>query len=272
MKIAVLDDDITILQMIEQAIKGGANPMFDAECRFFTSGFDMLAAVKESHFDVLILDRRLPDMDGDVILQWVRQYGIEKHGAYTSVLMLTSLAREADELTGLMMGADDYVVKPFKPALLIQRVHRLNDRAKQLQSIGKKMNMNEPSLDAALVQADDVFHEGNEFKSCGYVFSQFKRSVRLPSGEGLGLARLDFDLGVYFFKNVVLRLSREAIIENVWRGAITSTRSLDTYVHRLRVKLALAPEKGFDLRTIYGFGYCLYVDSAANGSVLDDAI
>lgn len=266
MKIAVLDDDITILQMIEQAIKGGLNPLLNADCRFFTSGFEMLAAVKETHFDVLILDRRLPDMDGDVILQWIRQYGLEKHGAYTSVLMLTSLAREADELTGLMMGADDYVIKPFKPALLVQRVQRLNERALQLQSVGKSEG-SEALPHFAADQTENVFHEGNEFSSNGYVFSQFKRSVRLPSGAEVLLTRLEFDLAVCLFKNAGLRLSRAAIIDKVWGGASTSARSLDTYVHRLRAKLVLEPEMGFDLRTIYGFGYCLYV--ASDGAGLD---
>ncbi len=126
MKIGILDDDITTLKMIEQAFKANMSILENTpECHFFTSGFELLAAVKNEAFDCLILDRQLPDMNGDVILQWVRQYSVPKFGRYISVIMLTNLRTEADELYGLQAGADDYLTKPFKPAVLVQRVQRL---------------------------------------------------------------------------------------------------------------------------------------------------
>ena len=141
MKIAILEDDKTQLQMVEQALLGGDNDWGEpVDCRTFTSGLALLQSLKSEVYDCLILDRRVPDMSGDVILQWVRQYGEKKNASYTTVIMLTSLRGEDEMLGGLASGADDYIVKPFRPRELVARVKRLLD-AKKITTDLAKANM-----------------------------------------------------------------------------------------------------------------------------------
>ncbi len=94
MKIAVLDDEKTQLQLIEQALIGGGDEVWGepTECHLFDRGLDLLEVLKKDSFDCVLLDRQLPDMSGDVVLQWLRQYA-EK---YTPVIMLTALRGEDD--------------------------------------------------------------------------------------------------------------------------------------------------------------------------------
>lgn len=255
MRIAVLDDDITTLQIVEQAITGGDNVLHEPECRFFTRGLDMLAAIKTEHYDCLVLDRQLPDMNGDVILQWVRQFGLAKYKRYTNVIMLTHLRTEADELYGLQAGADDYLSKPFKPAVLVQRIQNLyamNQAIAHNSTQNFQPEVAQPHSSAPIERPEISVLSGFEFNS-------FKRSVTLPSGELVSLSRLEFDLAGFLFAHAGIRLTREAILSNVWGVTKSNSRVLDTHIHRLRAQLKLVPQNGFDLRTIYGIGYCLYV-------------
>lgn len=137
MKIAILEDDITQLQMAEQALFGGENFWDEpVEYRAFTSGLALLQSLKTEYFDCLILDRRVTDMSGDVILQWVRQYGQKQNHAYTSIIMLTNLRSEDEMIAGLNAGADDYVTKPFRPRELVARVQRLIRANKTSHDLG----------------------------------------------------------------------------------------------------------------------------------------
>lgn len=264
MKIAVLDDDITALQLIQEAIQGGDNLLGKPECQFFTEGIKMLAAVKAEPFDCLILDRQVPDMSGDVILQWVRQYGTRRFGSYTSIIMLTHLRSEYDELYGLQAGADDYLFKPFKPSILLQRIHRLQSMR---QTILETIQSSAPALpQAGSTVTGMVSTKSNVFKLFGYSFDSFKRKVTLPSGESVVLTRIDFDLASYLFEQASIKLSRETISKRVWQSQENVGRTLDTHIHRLRILLKLTPDHGLDLRTIYGYGYCLCISDQINMS------
>lgn len=257
MKIGILDDDLTTLKMIEQAFKANMSLLENTpECHFFTSGFDLLAAVKNEAFDCLILDRQLPDMNGDVILQWVRQYSVPKFGRYISVIMLTNLRTEADELYGLQAGADDYLTKPFKPAVLVQRVQRLYSMS---QAVKQATILSDKTKTTSAITTQEPPPSPEIFKQAGYTFHSFERTVSLPSGETVLLSRIEFDLGLHFFKNAGIKLTRESIIKDVWQKKAGTTRALNTHIHHLRSKLKLTMVHGYDLCTIYGFGYCLQI-------------
>ena len=265
MKIGVLDDDITTLQLIEQALKGGENVLEDPVCRFFTRGLDMLAAVKSEAFDCLILDRQLPDMSCDVILQWIRQYGHAKFGCYTPVLLLTNLGTESDEVYGLQAGADDYLTKPFKPSVLVHRIHRLYTMNQMVRLMADKSNQKLSELPPTEVLDTEV---DASFERYGYVFDAFKRIVVTPSGTAVPMTLIEFDLVCYLFKNAGVRLSRETILKQVWRNRPAVGRALDTHMHRVRSKLNLTTETGICLRTIYGFGYCLSLSGLVSHELL----
>lgn len=254
MKIAILEDDITQLQMAEQALFGGENFWDEpVEYRAFTSGLALLQSLKTEYFDCLILDRRVTDMSGDVILQWVRQYGQKQNHAYTSIIMLTSLRSEDEMIAGLNAGADDYVTKPFRPRELVARVQRLIRANKTSHELGVGKNAKSSTLSLEKDSLDVVI------KINDYEFNQFEQTVTCK-GEVIDLTEREFSLALLFFRNLGKPVSREAIFETVWKRTNNpSSRALYTHIYRLRHSLNLTAENGFVLRTVYGFGYRLDV-------------
>ena len=254
MKIAVLDDDKTHLQLVEQALLGGDNGWVSVpRCRFFSSGVELLEAVKNEAFDVVILDRQLPDMSGDVILQWLRQYSMPKFGIYTVVIMLTHLREEAEELYSLQSGADDYLTKPFSPAKLVARIKRLLEISRihaggdANQAAASKFNTIDERQSPVVALA-------------GYTFRSFDSSVELGDGSVVKLTALEFRLALFLLGNIGVTMSRQEIFKHVWAAPMGQQRTLDTHMHRLRLKLKLTMEHGFNLRTVYGYGYRLDKD------------
>lgn len=254
MKIAILEDDITQLQMAEQALFGGENYWDEqVDFRTFTSGLALLQSLKSEYYDCLILDRRVSDMSGDVILQWVRQYGIQQNKAYTAVIMLTNLRSEDEVIAGLNAGADDYVTKPFRPRELVARVQRLIRASKAAKDVQVENSFKDNGSDIEKDSLEMVIKINN------YEFNQFEQTVTC-NGEVIDLTEREFSLALLFFRNLGKPVSREAIFETVWKRANNpSSRALDTHIYRLRHALNLTAENGFVLRTVYGFGYRLDV-------------
>lgn len=261
MKIAVLDDEKSQLQLIEQVLIGGGEvwgePM---TCHLFDSGLELLETLKRDSFDCILLDRQLPDISGDVVLQWLRQYA-EK---YTPVIMLTAYSDEEEVVKSLIAGADDYVVKPFRPKELVARVQRLVSRQRMMQNGEFSQTTSsttdfEPSSDVRSgTQLGDYLDEmPAQVEILGYCFERFALRVTFEH-QTVQLTEREFSLALLFFSNIGVLLSRDEIFRAVWkRGDVTNSRALDTHLHRVRSKLALLPERGFVLRPVYGFGYRL---------------
>ena len=259
MKIGVLDDDITSLQMIEQALSGGDNVLNSPECRFFTRGKDMLEAVKAERFDCLILDRQLPDMNGDVILHWVRQYAVSKFGGYTVVIMLTNMRMEVDEIYALKSGVDDYLTKPFRPATLVQRVHRLLQMVESVQQEASRPIETDTPSAIPEPEKPDPFTKANIYTRYGYQLNTFTREITILSGELVKLTQLEFQLALHFFKNPNMRIPNATLLMTAWNSDDPKhKRTLATLIHRLRRLLQLSVDNGLDLRSHYGYGYGFY--------------
>lgn len=265
MRIAVLDDEKSQLQLIEQALITGGSEFLDepVTCHLFDSGLELLETLKKDSFDCVLLDRQLPDMSGDVILKWLRQYAEQ----YIPVVMLTALSDEAEVVKSLVAGADDYVVKPFRPKELVARVQRLVSRQRMLQACEvEKLTMrpsatidSEVSLDVhSGTQLGDYLDEmPTQIEISGYRFERFALKVTFDN-QTVQLTEREFSLALLFFSNMGVLLSRDEIFMAVWRRAdVTNSRTLDTHLHRVRSKLALLPARGLVLRPVYGFGYRL---------------
>ena len=260
MKIAVLDDDPTQLALIRQALLSDSwsEP---PECIFLQSGTELLERAKQEPFDLMILDRKVPDMSGDVILSWLRQYGMSKYGVYTLVVMLTNLNSEDHELYSLNSGADDYIAKPFSPAILSARVKRLLSARQAQQMLYQPKIDSENQIGNFLTQ--DISNQAVHFKSSSiiklhdYEFNLLERIVTLKSGEKRVLTDREFNLAFLLFNHLGTSLARQEIFRRIWPADKVNQRSLDTHIHRLRIKLNLKIENGFALRTVYGFGYRL---------------
>lgn len=238
MRIAILDDDRTALQLVEQALTGGHDDAWTRTLKisYFTSGRELLERLREERFDALVLDRQLPDINGDEILKWVRAH----LPADVVVVMVTSLGGLSESLTLLESGADDYLTKPFSGAELYARLKRLLART----ASGREV-------------VEAVRSESGGFELLGFSFDRAKLSIRWRDEVTVCTER-EFELAAFFFRHAGRPLSREELYETIYRRrAVNSSRALDTLVHRTRAKLQLDERRNVVVQPIYGFGYRL---------------
>jgi DNA-binding response OmpR family regulator len=224
MKIALLEDEIDQAKNLSDLLVSANH-----HCEYFHTGKAFIYAVLHNSYDLLILDWQLPDTDGTEVLKTIRS----QLNWRIPVIFLTSRDSEADIITALDAGADDYLVKPARAGELNARINALSRR------IGSQ------------TEEQEVLNIGP------YEINLAKRSI-LASGEEVSLTDKDFDLAVFMFQNIGRLLSRDFLLECVW-GISTdiNTRTVDTHVSRLRRKLNIKPENGFRIKTIYQHGYRL---------------
>jgi DNA-binding response OmpR family regulator len=224
MKLAILDDDPVILESIVTLLSAAGH-----QCSQFNRSNALLQALRSETFDLFVLDWNLPDLSGVSVVEWIRN----NLGAAVPVLLLTSRSVEEDVVTGLQAGADDYVTKPFRPAVLQARVAALGRRTQKAQATSSVEQFGEYALD---LQQKSAVHAGQD--------------VPLTSKE--------FQLALLLFRNADSAVSRQHVLETIWGlRADIPTRTLDSHITRLRTKLNLRAENGYQLSSIYGFGYRL---------------
>jgi two-component system, OmpR family, response regulator len=192
----------------------------------FTEGAEGLREAAAGAFDVIILDRTLPGLNGIDIAKRLRDAGVT-----TPVLMLSALGRSDNRIEGLDAGADDYLAKPFEPAELVARVRALHRRAvNQAQS---------PVI---------IF---------GDLECQIKARTAFRQGRHIMLSPKEFTLFKYFMDHAGDVVTREMLLRDVWNLSFDpETNVIDVNVGRLRRKL----DAGFAtpaLETIWGTGYRL---------------
>jgi DNA-binding response OmpR family regulator len=183
-------------------------------------GADALDEIERRSVRVVVLDIGLPDMDGFDVCRSIRA------GSRVPILMLTARDEEPDRVSGLELGADDYLTKPFSPRELLARVKAVLRRA-------------EPWLDEEELALGDV------------IVRPEAREVRVD-GEPVELTSKEFDLLVIFLGNPERVLTRELLLDRVWGLTFPGgTRTVDVHVASLRRKLG-RPEL---VRTVRGVGY-----------------
>lgn len=184
----------------------------------------------EGPLDLILLDIGLPKMDGFEVLRRWRAASIE-----TPVLMLTARGETVDKVSGLRMGADDYMVKPFDSMELLARVEAL--------------------LRRSAVRRGGVSGEGVEFGSVRVDLKAGKVYVR---GELITLSLKEFQLLKYLAERVGEVVSREELLEKVWGWSQSvNTRTVDVHVTWLRQKLEETAKSPEHLITVRGMGYKL---------------
>lgn len=248
MRIAILDDDPVQIEQLVKILRAPLNSDYEeTTCVAFSEGEQLRRALRRETFDLLVLDWNLPDLEGVELLRWMR----EERDDFTPVLMLSARTSESDVARALTKGADDYVIKPFRPLELRARLARLYKR---------------PVIGPA---------EPHNLKFGNWHFDRFHSTVsyaaELPepgNAQGPALARVEpttthlteseFKLALALFRNMGTAVSRAHLIEKGgYEGTDASSRTLDSHIYRLRGKLTLTGERGFVLRTVYGKGYRL---------------
>jgi len=217
-RVLIVDDDTALAEMLGIVLRGeGLDPVFVAD------GDRALAAFRATKPDLVLLDLMLPGVDG---IDVCRQIRVESG---VPIVMLTAKTDTVDVVVGLESGADDYIVKPFKPKELVARI-----RARLRQS----GNPEPESLAIGDLQIDVAGHSVSR------------------DGQQIGLTPLEFDLLVALARKPRQVFTRELLLEQVWgyRHA-ADTRLVNVHVQRLRSKVERDPERPEIVLTVRGIGY-----------------
>ncbi|MFN0011967.1 MAG: response regulator [Phycisphaerales bacterium] len=203
-----------------------------------TDGLSGLAAIRSTSPDLVILDLMLPGMTGTEIARSLRA---DPSTATIPIVMLTARAEEADQISGLAIGADDYITKPFSMKLLLARIDALLRRAAA-----------PPAGSGAILRFGPIEADLS--------------SHRLSSeGQDLKLTLTEFKLLVAMLQAPNRVLSRNDLISRVMGpGIIVTARTIDVHIAAIRKKLG---DAGNHIRTIRGVGYQLSADADARVEV-----
>lgn len=231
MRIALADDEKEIREQVSSLVRNAGHSVDE-----FANGKDIQNALKRETFDVVLLDWNMPGLTGIEVLNWASE-NIELPPPF---ILLTSRQDKSDIVSGLEAGASDYIVKPESDEVVLARIEAAGRRNAVRETRGKEW----------------------------YGSYQIDHNARaiLKDDDAITLTSKEFDLAVLLFQNLDRPLSRGYLFSRVWGGsADVETRTIDMHISRLRSKLGLAPESGFVIRTVFGFGYRM--DQYASGDL-----
>jgi len=211
--ILVVDDETRLRDLLRIVLENRGYCVIEAK-----NGKEALSVFEEASPDMVILDVMMPVMDGLAACERIRTISA------CPILMLTAKGEDYDQVDGFESGADDYIIKPFTPMVLVARVEALFRRCRnQRRTIFGHMKID---IAAREVYIDDV---------------------------SVVLSRKEFDLLVYLADNESISLSRDQILESVWGyDYLGTSNTVDTHINRLRTKLGVCSAY---INTLRGYGY-----------------
>jgi DNA-binding response OmpR family regulator len=221
-RILVVEDEIDIADLIKHTFERSG----EAQVQIVTTGDAAIKAVAEALPDLMILDLNLPSIDGTEVCRLLRA---RPATAALPIIMLTARTGEADRVSGLDLGADDYVTKPFSLRELGARVRAVLRRRSTARTSGV------------------AIYRGR------HLVADFDAVMVTVEGQPVRLTRREFELLRCLVENRNRVLSRDRLLERVWGyDRFVETRSVDVHVGRLRSKLRSA---GPQIETVVGLGY-----------------
>ncbi len=214
--ILVVDDEKEIRDILEDILRKENYKVTKA-----SNGSQALEYMYDTSFDLVLLDVMMPEMDGWSVLREIRAM------EYVPVIMLTARNLENDEVFGFELGADEYITKPFRKAILLARIRALLKRAGQNEFV--------TSYDFGNLHIDT-------------------KAVRvLDNGQPVNLSSTEYELLIYMVSNSGVALTREQMLDKVWgMDYFGGTRTVDTHIKRLRSKLGDHAKR---ISTVRGIGY-----------------
>ena len=224
-RILVVDDEKEIADVIELYLK---NEGFEVE-KFYT-GKDAIVSIEKAAPDMALLDVMLPDIDGFEVLQKIR----EKYNF--PVIMLTAKTEYMDKINGLMLGADDYMAKPFNPLELVARVKSQLRRYTQLGS-------------TVVEKKSSVFTVG------GLKIDDELKEVTVD-GDVIRLTPIEYNILLLLVKNQGKVFSINQIYESIWNeDAIGADNTVAVHIRHIREKIEINPKEPRYLKVVWGVGY-----------------
>ena len=225
-KILVCEDEEAIRDFVVINLQRSGYETVDVGC-----GEDAIKAFDDAggDFDIALLDIMMPGIDGFTVCKQLR----EKSDAL-GIIMLTAKSQEMDKVRGLMLGADDYVVKPFSPSELVARVDAIYRR---------------------VTMASAARQEAGPLSSGEFVLNPKSRTLT-KNGEPVDVTQVEYQIMEYFLRNKNTALERSSILEQVWgENYYGDLKIVDVNIRRLRMKIEDEPSNPVHIQTVWGFGY-----------------
>jgi DNA-binding response OmpR family regulator len=221
MRILVIEDDKELCNILEYQLK-----KHGMEVDFCHDGEDASFYTEKQSYDIIVLDRMLPGVDGIAILRELR-----KNNITTPVIMVTALGELKNRIEGLDTGADDYLTKPFEIEELLARIRALARRPASIENL-------------------------NRYHFSDYILDEGKMQL-IREGESCSLSRRECDLLSFFMKNKGQILTRDMILTRVWGAdSFVTDSNLDNFICFLRKRLKSIHSHA-TIKTIRSVGYKL---------------
>lgn len=226
-QILVVDDEKEIADVLELYLKNDGYTVY----KFYT-GRDALVCIQNTELDLAILDVMLPDMDGFALCQQIR----EKH--LFPIIMLTARVEDMDKITGLTLGADDYITKPFNPLELTARVRTQLRRYTRYNTAAPQQEQAEKDI-RGLHMDKDAHH-------CSV------------NGQEVILTPLEFNILWYLCEHQGSVVSSEELFEAVWgEKYLDNNNTVMAHIARIREKLKEPARRPKYVKTVWGVGYTI---------------
>lgn len=221
-KVLVVEDEASIRKFIAINLERSGFDVLEAETG--EKAVEMAEAYKP---DVLVLDVMLPGIDGFEVCTRLRDRMPE-----LIIIMLTARGQDIDKITGLELGADDYMVKPFNPRELTARIN----------TVLRRMERSKLPEDVPL-----------EYKN---LVMDLKSQKFFKDGREIEMTPTEFSVLKMFMSNVGRALSRNELFNSVWgKNYFGDLKTLDVYIRRIREKIEEDPSKPRYIETVWGYGY-----------------
>ena len=223
--ILVVEDEEAIREFVIINLKRAGYTVFEAG-----TGEDALKIYEENsgHISIVLLDILLPGIDGFTVCRRLRE-----KSKTLGIIMLTARTQELDKVGGLMLGADDYVTKPFSPSELVARIDALYRR----------------------LAVDSGSGDQSEISSGEFLLNTKSRTLH-KNGQPVDLTQVEYLIMKYFMENPNTALSRSDILNHVWgEDYFGELKIVDVNIRRLRMKIEEDSSNPIHILTVWGYGY-----------------
>ena len=225
MNILVCDDDREIAGAVEIYLRNEGYDVFKAY-----DGVEALETLKEKEIHLIIMDIMMPKMDGIQATMKIREEN------NIPIIMLSAKTEDYDKITGLNVGADDYITKPFNPLELVARV---KSQLRRYTNLGSMENEDGEGI----------------YQSGGLVINDNEKTVTVD-GEQVTVTPTEFGILKLLTKNAGKVFSIDQIYENVWNEpAFNPENTVAVHIRRIREKIEINPKNPKYLKVVWGIGY-----------------
>lgn len=225
--ILIVEDDPAVRSIIAQLLEGEGMHFVEA-----ANGAEAVAALGTKRFDLVLLDLKLPDDDGLNILRRLRQWSM------VPVIILTAQSDEVDQILGLELGADDYIIKPFFNRVLLARMKNAMRRWESTTGVEKE-------------------NQAHCVNIAGWRFDAEQLDLISPEGDHVPLTGAEYRLLRTLLEHRDQVVSREELSLVVLGRKLEDSRSIDALIARLRAKFRAGGTSASIIRTVHGVGYGL---------------